>query len=144
MILFVKVKRKLREGDYIMKKIALTLVIIMGMIAVLPATLKAVVPETEGSDIGQQLDRFNPFIKEENRYVKTADKYGTPQSPGGYNYSQKSVNDEGEVTDITFYAGGKLKENAYLKLDSKGSFVESWEEVPEKDVPEKALAQLTD
>ena len=119
-----------------MKKIALVLVIILGMVVVLPSTLKAVVPE------GQLVDRFNPFVKEEDRYVKTADKYGTAKSQGGYDYSQKAVNDSGEAREITFYAGKKLKEKAYLKLDSKGSFVESWEEVTEEEVPEKALSEL--
>jgi uncharacterized protein (TIGR01655 family) len=64
------------------------------------------------------------------------------QNPGGYMYHQEVISESGKAYDISYYAGHELKEGAILKLDTKGRYVETWEEVSKENVPQKVLDKL--
>ncbi|MDT1995760.1 YxeA family protein [Carnobacterium divergens] len=87
-------------------------------------------------------DRFNPLVKSKPIYVLTSTKDAVKVPEGGYHYTQKAYNQDGDESPIKYYAGGILKEGAYLKLDAKGDYVREWEEVTKNDVPKKALEKL--
>lgn len=97
---------------------------------------------SQNNDLGQIFDRFNVMIKKEPSYVVTNSKYGTKQEPGGYLYSQKAVSESGKSHDLTYYTPGELRENAILKLDTKGRFIETWEEVQQEEIPKEILNKL--
>ncbi len=98
--------------------------------------------QTMGNDLPQLFDRFNILIKREPSYVVTDSKQAAKQEPGGYIYHQSVISQSGKEYDLSYYAGGLLKEHAILKLDTKGRFVETWEEVKKDEVPENVLEKL--
>lgn len=98
--------------------------------------------QTSDNDLAQVFDRFNLLIKEEPSYVVTDGSKAVKQEPGGYMYHQEVISESGKVYDISYYAGHELKEGAILKLDTKGRYVETWEEVSKEDVPQKILDKL--
>ncbi|MDX8367217.1 YxeA family protein [Cytobacillus sp. IB215665] len=81
-------------------------------------------------------DRVNPLIPADEIYVQI-NKQGTPRSPGGYDYTLNGLTKDGEEKEITFFASGKLRPNAFLKIYAKGSYVETWEEVHPDKLPVK-------
>lgn len=128
-----------------MKKFILSILIIGGIIIggpILGSKLTEGQISTQNNDLGQVFDRFNLTIKKEPSYVVTNNKFGTKQEPGGYLYTQKAISESGKSYDLTYYTPGELRENAILKLDTKGRFVETWEEVQKEDVPKNVLEKL--
>ncbi|MBO0419406.1 YxeA family protein [Vagococcus fluvialis] len=98
--------------------------------------------QTSDNDLAQVFDRFNILIKEEPSYVVTDSSKAVKQNPGGYMYHQEVISESGKAYDISYYAGHELKEGAILKLDTKGRYVETWEEVSKENVPQKVLDKL--
>ncbi|MCY8222556.1 YxeA family protein [Bacillus haynesii] len=86
-------------------------------------------------------DRFNPLVKKESVYVQI-NKDGKHLSPGRYEYTLEGYNDTGKEKEITFSASGSLRKNAYLKVDAKGKYVETWEEVQPGDMPSAVRTKL--
>lgn len=128
-----------------MKKILLTLIIVGGLgvgAPIVGSMLTQGQKQTADNDLGQQFDRFNLLIKKEPSYVKIDGKQSEKQEPGGYMYHQKVVSESGKAYDLSYYAGDKLKEAAYLKLDTKGRFVETWEEVQKEDIPKNVISKM--
>ena len=129
-----------------MKKFLLGTILLGALIVGAPivgSTLTKTSKLDSNNDLPQIFDRFNVLIKEEPTYVVTSSKDGEKQEPGGYIYYQPAVTESGKELDISYYAGHELKENAILKLDTKGRFVKTWEEVAKEDVPKKVLEKLT-
>lgn len=128
-----------------MKKLLVSIILLGGLIVGTPIVGSMVIKnqkQTSDNDLAQLFDRFNILIKEEPVYVMTNSKYSEKQEPGGYIYYQKAVSQSGKSYDISYYAGGLLKESAILKLDAKGRYIEAWEEVQKEDVPENVLKEL--
>ena len=86
-------------------------------------------------------DRFNPLVPKESVYVQI-NKDGKHLSAGGYEYTLEGYNGAGEEKEVTFFAGGLLRKNAYLKVSAKGKYVETWEEVHPDDMPRAVRAKL--
>ncbi|PFG14494.1 YxeA family protein [Bacillus sp. es.036] len=60
-----------------------------------------------------------------------------------YRYELPAYNEAGESQSFTFTSPGELRENAYLLLYIKGDKgVTSYEEVDEREIPQKAKEQL--
>lgn len=98
--------------------------------------------QTSDNDLAQLFDRFNILIEKEPTYLVTDSSKGEKQEPGGYIYYQKVVAESGKEYYLSYYAGHELKEGAILKLDTKGRYVETWEEVTKEEVPQKVLENL--
>ncbi|MCY9233074.1 YxeA family protein [Bacillus spizizenii] len=86
-------------------------------------------------------DRFNPFIHQQDVYVQI-DRDGKHLSPGGTEYTLDGYNESGKKEEVTFFAGKDLRKNAYLKVKSKGKYVETWEEVRFEDMPDPVQSIL--
>ncbi|MGX7412003.1 YxeA family protein [Enterococcus caccae] len=52
-------------------------------------------------------------------------------------YKQETVDKEGKKKELTFTADHELKIDRYLKIDNKGVHVETYQEFPEDEVPQK-------
>ncbi|CDQ38093.1 MULTISPECIES: YxeA family protein [Virgibacillus] len=86
-------------------------------------------------------DRFNPLVPKKEIYVQV-NKEGTALSPGGYNYTLTGFDKDGRKKEVTFYASGELRKDAYLRIFTKGKYIETWEEVQQQDIPEQAKQKL--
>ncbi|MFD1417661.1 YxeA family protein [Companilactobacillus keshanensis] len=91
----------------------------------------------------QAINQYNFLVKRESRYVKidntnAKDKDGY----GNYYYNLVSYDDNGNPHKIEFMGMGKLKQNHYLKLDTKGSYVYTYKEVFEKNIPSDVYTKL--
>ena len=87
-------------------------------------------------------DHINPFIPKEQVYVQI-NKAPVSNGPR-YEYTLTGYNKDGEEREVTFSSGKVLKEQAYLKITAKGSFVEEWEEVQGIELPEKVKHRLSE
>ncbi|WP_314068028.1 YxeA family protein [uncultured Vagococcus sp.] len=121
------------------------LVIVMAVLAVGVFVVGgALAPEkqTSDNDIAQQLDRFNPFVSQEAVYLMTDSQHGEKQGQGGVIYYQDVYKEDGSSYKLSFFAGNELREGAFLKLEAKGKYVKSWEEVQPGDLPAKVSEKL--
>lgn len=85
-------------------------------------------------------DHINPFIPKEVVYVQINEE-PVPDSQR-YEYTLTGYTEDGKKEEITFTSGKVLKENAYLKVVIKGSFVEEWEEIQVEELPERVLEKF--
>ena len=93
------------------------------------------------NDVAQVIDQLNPLLPTKDLYVKTT----KPESVNGYGtaaYKQMAADQEGHTREIQFSGLSELKTDRYLKLTAKGAHVETYEEVPQAEVPKKALVAL--
>ncbi|ETT81438.1 YxeA family protein [Viridibacillus sp. FSL R5-0477] len=79
-------------------------------------------------------DMLNPFIHQKDVFVKI-DQTGKKIDQKTYEYALDGINEDGKKIKITFTAGKQLREGAYLKVDTKRTYVKSWEEVKLNDIP---------
>jgi len=91
----------------------------------------------------QAVNQYNFLVKREPRYIKidntnAKDKDGY----GNYYYNLTSYDDNGNPHEVEFMGMGKLKQNHYLQLDTKGSYVYSYKEVFKNDMPTNVYNKL--
>jgi len=91
----------------------------------------------------QAFNAFNVLAKREARYVKVDNSKSRDEDGyGNYTYNLKSYDDEGKEHPIEFMGMGKLKQDHYLELDTKGSYVYTYKEVFKKDMPSDVYTKL--
>ena len=86
-------------------------------------------------------DMLNPFIPHKDVFVKI-DQTGKKLEQTTYEYALEGINEDGKKIKITFTASKQLREGAYLKVDTKRTYVKSWEEVQPNDMPTVAQKKL--
>ncbi|KRG11125.1 YxeA family protein [Lederbergia galactosidilytica] len=86
-------------------------------------------------------DRFNPLVPQKDVYVQIMEK-GTPRSQGGYDYTLSGFDESGIERKVTFYAAEELRNSAYLRVDAKGKYIKTWEEVQWEELPNKVSEKL--
>lgn len=116
---------------------------LLGLVLVVGIGCGALVIGTHNATGGlaQIVDRYNPLVPAESVYIKTTD----PQSVNGFgtaHYKQTAVNAAGKSRTIEFDGLQKLRTNYYVKLDSKGAYVSTYEKVDQNAVPAAALQVL--
>ncbi|HDR7760650.1 YxeA family protein [Bacillus cereus] len=90
-------------------------------------------------------DRFNPMIEENDVYVLTkGEAEPDPEYAGKrYMYKLNGVDESGNEEQIKVGLAGKDEYvDSYLKVHVKGKYVFQFEEVQEKEIPEKAKEKL--
>lgn len=91
----------------------------------------------------QALGQYNFMVKRESKFVKIDNNKGNDEDGyGNYEYNLISYDSEGKAHDVKFTGMGKLKQNHYLKLDTKGAYVYSYEEAFKSNMPKKAYDKL--
>ncbi|ARV45959.1 hypothetical protein BCV50_13650 [Bacillus subtilis] len=86
-------------------------------------------------------DRINPLVPRQDLYVQI-NRDGQHLKPGGTEYTLDGYNQSGEKSEVTFLAGSDLRKNAYLRVYTKGKYVETWEEVQYQDLPKNVQSHL--
>lgn len=95
------------------------------------------------SEMGQALNKFNVLVKEEPRYVKIDNSKAVDEDGyGNYDYTLTSYDQKGQEHPIKFTGMGKLKEGHYLKLTTKGTYVITYKEAFEQDIPHNVYEKL--
>lgn len=91
----------------------------------------------------QAFNGYNVLVKHEPKYVKIDNKEAKDEDDyGNYTYDLKSYDADGHEHPIKFMGMGKLKQGHYLELDTKGSYVYSYKEVFQKDIPSDVYTKL--
>ena len=89
------------------------------------------------SAAGQAFNQFNILVKEEPRYVKIDNAKAVDEDGyGNYNYTLPSYDQKGQEHPIKFTGMGKLKQGHYLKLTTKGTYVITYQEAFEQNIPQ--------
>lgn len=95
------------------------------------------------SELGQAVNQFSIIAKEEPKYVKIDNTNARDEAGyGNYEYSLKSYDQKGKEHPVKFTGMGKLKQGHYLKLTTKGTYVITYEEAFENNIPEAAFSKL--
>lgn len=105
-----------------------TIVRVTIALVVILVGLYIIVPEEER-------DLINPFIPKEAVYVQINEE-PVPDGPR-YAYTLTGFTEDGKEKEITFTSGKVLKEDAFLQVIVKGSFVEEWKEIQIEESPKK-------
>lgn len=81
----------------------------------------------------KDLDRFNPFIKQEYVYVQLNE---APENINGrYQYKLTGANESGKIKSVIFTTSTILDPSTYVKVLTKGLYTESYQIIEADDVP---------
>ncbi|WP_080847027.1 YxeA family protein [Cytobacillus gottheilii] len=69
-------------------------------------------------------DMLNPLIPQKDVYVEI-DTTGSQVNETTFEYTLEGINEDGKKTKVTFTASKQLREGAYLKLETKRTYVKS-------------------
>jgi len=95
------------------------------------------------SQSAQAFNAFNVLVKREPKYVKIDNNRAKDEDGyGNYVYDLKSYDENGVEHPVKFSGMGKLKQGHYLELDTKGSYVYTYKEVFQKDIPSDVYTKL--
>lgn len=124
----------------IIVKIIKTIVVLalLGGVALFGAKLYT---QNQSDELSGTIDQLNPLVTKGEVYVKTK-KADSINSYGITTYKQQAVDKDGKKKELKFTADHELITDRYLKIYNKGAHVETYEEVSEEVIPEKALQQL--
>ncbi|MGF1919352.1 YxeA family protein [Enterococcus faecalis] len=122
----------------LLKKILISVLLVIGLFIVLATINKNQIGEFAGI-----IDRFNPLVPEKELYVKSRTP-DTVNSHGIATYIQEAADKNGNKRTIQFNAIQTMTEGIYVKLHTKGAYVEEIEKCEESQVPKKALKELND
>lgn len=115
------------------------LVIGFGSIVVLFIAVIIVLATVDFNRIGKD----NMYVQIPEQSMVEEMKLDSGEIMTRYWYTVLAYNDKGEEVELEFSAAKELRADAYLMMYVKdGDQVSSYDEVQEKDIPEKALAQL--
>ncbi|MFC6175744.1 YxeA family protein [Companilactobacillus huachuanensis] len=119
-------------------------VFLLGIVVVVIAYFGAcLITKESSSQAAQAFNAYNVLVKREPKYVKIDNKEAKDEDGyGNYTYDLKSYDDAGNEHSIKFMGMGKLKQGHYLELDTKGSYVYSYKEVFEKEIPSDVYTKL--
>ena len=120
-----------------MKKFLLGLVTII-VIGVGVLLFSSHLTKNRGDELAMALDNVNPMVKVTTVYGLT--NQAVSHTKGEMNedvftYKMKTVDAAGQTRTLTFNADHRLKRNHYLKIETKGQNVNTWEAVDKTTVP---------
>ncbi|MFD1472426.1 YxeA family protein [Companilactobacillus mishanensis] len=91
----------------------------------------------------QALGAYNILVKRESRYVKIDNSKGHDEDGyGNYDYDLTSYDKDGNPHQVKFTGMGKLKQGHFLKLDTKGAYVYTYDEAFKRNIPSAAYNKL--
>ena len=93
------------------------------------------VTKIKTDEYSQMINHLNPMLKTESVYVKIDNSDSYDEGHGNYIYSLTGYSETGRRQPVVFTGMGKLKDQHFLKLTTKGSYVSTYEEVQPKQSP---------
>ncbi|MFQ4153336.1 YxeA family protein [Lactiplantibacillus plantarum] len=121
------------------KKRAIWLAAIIMMISVGTLLIVPTMTKNQGSELAMAVDNLNPFVKVQTVYGRTNQAIGHSTGQMGediYTYRMLTSDAQGKQRWLTFTADHRLKQRHYLKIETKGQNVNSWEAVARNQVPQ--------
>lgn len=106
-------------------------------------TLVCILNKDNPSAFGQAVNQFSIFVKEEPKYVKIDNAKGKDKAGyGNYEYALTGYDPNGNSHPVEFTGHEKLKQDHYLRLDTKGSYVITYSEAFENEMPKDVFNKL--
>jgi len=129
-----------------MKKVIIGLLVIIGL-GVGALFGAGAVTKDSGSELSMAMDNVNPLVKTSTVYAIT--NAAVKKGKGGvgediYTYRLKTYDANRQARWLTFTADKRLKLNKYLRIETKGQNVNSWEAVSIQAVPKAVVQQLVE
>lgn len=122
----------------------LRLLLTVFLVAGISYTVLCFTMQDNSSELGQAINMYNVFAKEEPKYVKIDNAKGRDEDGyGNYVYQLTSYDAQGNSHPARFTGMGKLKQGHYLKLTTKGTYVSTYEETFQKDMPKVVYDKLS-
>ncbi|WP_125770898.1 YxeA family protein [Companilactobacillus furfuricola] len=91
----------------------------------------------------QALGQYNILVKREPRYVKIDNTNAKDEAGyGNCEYNLTSYDKDGNAHKSSFTGMGKLKQDHYLELDTKGAYVYTYKETFPNKMSKKAAEKL--
>lgn len=127
------------------KKGLLGLIALVGLFGVGLGILSPALTKDRGDEFAMALDNVNPMVAETTVYALTnqpIDHHLGQMGEDVYTYRLRTSDGQGKHRWLTFTADHRLKQRHYLKIDTKGQNVNSWEAVTVNAVPQRARQAL--
>ncbi|MCJ8183108.1 MULTISPECIES: YxeA family protein [Lactiplantibacillus] len=127
------------------KKGLLGLIALVGLFGVGLGILSPALTKDRGDEFAMALDNVNPMVAETTVYALTnqpIDHHLGQMGEDVYTYRLRTSDGQGKRRWLTFTADHRLKQRHYLKIDTKGQNVNSWEAVTVSAVPQRARQAL--
>ncbi|WP_157843217.1 YxeA family protein [Bacillus sp. FJAT-42315] len=86
-------------------------------------------------------DMLNPLVPQKDVFVKVEGS-GEEVDASTFEYTLKGIDEDGEETKVTFTASKQLREGAYLKVNTKRTYVKAWEEIQYNDLPADVQSKI--
>ncbi len=86
--------------------------------------------------------QLNPFVHEKYTYVQIDNTNVQPDAHGAVEYTLPAWSEDGTMQETTFTGLKKLREGAYIRLVSKGSYVQSYSEVQPSELPATVISHF--
>lgn len=119
------------------KNLVLTVIAVAAVLFVISFSTK-----TKTDEFSQVINQLNPMLKTESVYVKIDNSDSYDESHGNYIYSLTGYSASGRKQPVVFTGMGKLKDQHFLKLTTKGSYVSTYAEVLPKQIPHAAYERV--
>lgn len=120
------------------KRLLTVIIGLMGMYS-----LVCIINKDNPSVFGQAVNQFSIFTHEEPKYVKIDNSKGRDKAGyGNYEYALTGYDKNGNAHPVEFTGHGKLKEGHYLRFETKGSYVKTYSEAFENDMPKIVFDKL--
>ncbi len=127
------------------KKGLLGLIALVGLLGIGLGVLSPSLTKDRGDEFAMALDNINPLVAETTVYGLTnqpIDHHLGQMGEDVYTYRLRTCDGQGKRRWLTFTADHRLKQRYYLKIDTKGQNVNSWEAVTVSAVPQRARQAL--
>ncbi len=93
------------------------------------------------SEFAQDFNQYNVLAKREPKYIKI--NYVTEPDKDGYStYYLRGYDRYSKAHDLEFTSDDDFKDGQYLKLDTKGSYVDDYQKVSVNGMPYKVYHKL--
>ncbi len=128
-----------------MKKGLIGLVVMIGVV-VGGLFASSAFTKDRGDELAMALDNVNPLVKVSTVYGLTNQAVSHSKGQMGedvYQYQMTTLDANGQRRQLTFTADHRLKLNHYLKIETKGQNVNTWEAVGANAVPSRVQSGLT-
>lgn len=89
------------------------------------------------SHTAQNFNQYNLLAKHSPKFIQIDYRDADKESDGSYTYYTDGYDRQGHHHEVDFNSNTDLKEGQYLKLDTKGNYVNDYQKISANDMPYK-------
>lgn len=91
----------------------------------------------KNTEFAQSFNHYNLLARSSPKYIQIDYEDADEESDGSTTYYTDSYDRQGKYHEIDFNSDADLKDGQLLKLDTKGSYVRSYQKILPDDMPYK-------